>query len=81
MKRVNSLISQWRSGRLRDADKYRAEFEKAAAKYEKKVGDYSKASIHDGRGRMEAAIATEGVNRPMLTIVVDDCKSKGAASE
>ena len=75
-KRVNSLIRQWRECRIKNADKYRAEFEKAAAKYEKRVGDYAKASILDGRGRMEAAIATQGVNspsmKPTVTVTVKD---------
>jgi hypothetical protein len=69
-KRVDSLIKQWRECRIKDADKYRAELEKAAAKYQKKVGDYGKASILDARGRMETAIATQGVNSPKPTVTV-----------
>jgi len=68
-KRVDSLIRQWRQYRLRNPKKYRAEFEKAAAAYLKKVGDYGKNSVIDGRGRMEAAIATQGVNTRIVTVI------------
>jgi hypothetical protein len=68
-KRVDSLIRQWRQYRLRDPKKYRAEFEKAAAKYLKKVGDYGKNGVLDGRGRMEAAIATQGINTRIVTVI------------
>ena len=53
--------------RLRNPKKYREEFEKAAAKYLKKVGDYGKNSVLDGRGRMEKAIATQGINTRIVT--------------
>jgi hypothetical protein len=67
-RRVDSLIRQWRQMRLRSAHKYRVEFGKAAQKYERALGkDYTRNSIQDGRGRMEAAIATEGVNTRIVT--------------
>jgi len=64
-KRIQTLINTWRSHRLKDENKYRAEFEKAAAKFEKKVDKLGKhAGVRDprvitaeARGRMEAAIA------------------------
>ena len=57
-KRVDSLIKQWRNRRLKTEDKYKEEFDKAAAKFKKKVGDdYGTSIINEARGRMEGAIA------------------------
>lgn len=59
-KRMQTLINTWRSGRLRDANKYREEFDKASAKYLKsaaKVSENVEPWIKEARDRMEAAIA------------------------
>lgn len=60
-KRLQTLINTWRNGRLKDVDKYRAEFDKASAVYEKKMKTLGKAYltaniILEARGRMEGAI-------------------------
>ena len=70
-KRIQTLINTWRNGRLRDENKYREEFEKASAKYLKKMeklGDiHTPNHIHDGRCRMEGAIADRNRLRPYLS--------------
>jgi hypothetical protein len=71
-KRIQTLINTWRNGRLKDENKYRVEFEKAAAKFEKKVDKLGKhPGVRDprvitaeARGRMEAAIADRNRHYP-----------------
>ncbi len=66
--RIQPLINTWRNRRLTDPEKYRARFNEAARKYEKRVGeDYGRMITKEARGRMEAAIASEGINSPIGT--------------
>ncbi len=65
--RIQPLINTWRNRRLTDPEKYRARFNEAARKYEKRVGeDYGRMITKEARGRMEAAIASEGINSPLM---------------